>query len=123
MNSKSNLLYKDDGYSFYLSETERAGCLLLEVFDSFGKCIFSHMFLAKFGNNPTQKVFKGHSGTYTYFKFTAKCDNIVQELILLKLGGSVLRPIYLDKTYADSNTTRLVVSTTKGGLKVVRKLK
>ena len=81
------------------------------------------MFLAEFGNNPIQKVFKGKSGTYSYFKFTAKCDNIVQELILLKLGGNVLRPIYLDKTYADCTISRLSISTIRGGLKVVRKPK
>ena len=123
MNANSNLLYKDDKYSFYLSKTDRAGCLLLEVFDSFNRCIFSHIFLANFGKSPTQKVFKGHSGTYEYFKFTAKCENIVQELVLLVLGDSVLKPIYLDSVYSDYNKTRLVISTTKGGLKVTRKAK
>jgi len=123
MNTQSNLVFKDEKFSFYLSETDRRGVLLLEILDSYNRIVFSHMFLANFGNNPVQKVFHGKSGTYSYYKFTAKCDNIVQELVLLEQSPTILKPIYLDSVYADSSTSRLVVTTTKGGLKVIRVVK
>ena len=123
MNSQFNLIYKDEKFGFYLSKTDRNGCLLLEILDNSNRCVFSHMFLANFGSNPTQKVFNGKSGTYRYYKFTAKCDNIVQELVLLEQSPTILKPIYLDSVYADSSTSRLVVTTTKGGLKVTRVVK
>lgn len=111
-------IFQDGIFYFYLMPAQRAGTVFLVVRDVHNKEIFRGMYLKDFGNNSTVKVKKGKSGTYTYYKITFKCENIVFELILQYNG--ILTEVYKDLTYADCNTSRLVVTTRKGGLNVKR---
>ena len=121
MNSDTVLIFQDGIYYFYITPAQRAGTVFLTIRNAYNKEIYRGMYLKDFGNNPIIKVRKGKSGTYTYYKVTFRCENVVFELIFLSNG--VIKEVYRDLKYADYNTTRLVISTVKGGIKVVRKPK
>lgn len=116
-----NLLYQDGIYWFYEMPAQRDGTVFIIIKNVYNKEVFRGMYLKNFGNNPTIKVRKGKSGTYTYYKVTFRCDDVVFELVFENIG--ILREVYKDLQYADYNNSRLIVTTKKGGIKVVRKAK
>ena len=116
----ANLIFNDGVFKFYIEPLDNPNMASLIVIDDMENVAIRHTFLARFGNNPLQKVYKGKSGTYEYYRVTFSCENICQELVLLPLCRSILKPIYFDREYADKNLTRLSVRTKKGGLTVKR---
>lgn len=114
------MIYEDSFFKFYIEPLDNPNMASLVVHDSCDGFVFRHTFLAKFGNNPVQKVFHGRSGTYEYYKITFKCEDIGQELVLLVMGRHILKPVYLDDKYVDLSNTRLRISTKKGGLTIRR---
>lgn len=120
VNTFSNLLLNDGVFKFYIEPLDNRSMASLVILDAYNGFVFRHNFLAEFGTNPSQSVFHGKSGTYEYYKITIKCNNVGQELVLLKMSANILRPIYLDNRYADLSTTRLRIETKKGRLNVKR---
>lgn len=114
------MIYKDDFFKFYVEPLDNPNMASLVIYDAYNGFVFRHTFLARFGDNPVQKVFHGKSGTYEYYKVTFQCGNIGQELVLLVMSRNILKPIYLDDKYADLSDTRLRISTKKGGLTIRR---
>jgi hypothetical protein len=124
MSNLANLLYKDNDFGIYLEHTDTIGVDSISVTSfSNNSVVYRNTFFTNFGINPKQLVFKGHCGTYGYYRITLQCEDIIQEIVLVILGHSCVREVYRDVKYASKSKTRLSVSAVKGGIKVLRKTK
>lgn len=119
VSKEANLIYNDGVFRFYTEDLNNEDKVLLTILDSNNCATFSFKFLSNF----KAKVFRGKSGTYNYYKITFSKDDMCQELILLPLSLSILKPIYLDSSFVSKSRTKLVIRTKKGGLSVKREVK
>lgn len=109
------MIYNDGIFKFCIEQTNDKNINSLVVLDSCNGFVFRYNYTDRL-----DKIFRGKSGTYNYYKITFRSNNLIKEMILLEFSRNILKPIYLDDKFADNNSSKLVIRTKKGGLNVKR---